>query len=38
MVCPFIEYPASEETVLCHPETSVSGRAEIKEAVCVSIE
>ena len=36
--CSFIEYPASEEIVLCHPATSISGRAEIKEAVCVSID
>lgn len=32
--CSLIKYPASEETVLCHPEIFTSGRAEIKEAVC----
>ena len=36
--CSFIEYPASEETVLCHPATSIPERAEIEEAVCVSTE
>ncbi len=36
--CSFIEYPVSEEIVLCHPATSIPERAKIEEAVCVSTE
>ena len=36
--CSFIEYPVSEEIVLCHPATSIPEHDEIEEAVCVSTE